>query len=356
MSLRDQLINNEIQHLGQMLQTLSYELTLLQDFIKEKFGPDYDAFRRNLTDEHQYPATSSSSNAPAPRAKASTSSKTVKVTARKSTAPRPGGYKRERSDGNWETENRGEVKEKRRKDSEEREEEDQRSTEERPMAYDEESSSAIEDGVEEDEDDDEIEMEFPVDQKNIHLLIEQEVEETGERVDFNQQNRGKPRKAIWNKFIVTKLPNEKLHVRCPICKDAVSSKSSRMEKHYEKCRPLEVPGSQSDPVPGTSSNKLVLAEEKQETLKAMRELKKEKRLTIASELGGPVPLGPGRRLDPVWAYFNVADDPTTGNKMATCKRCQTRVSSRVHRVRRHFIICHELDKEVEREGEEEQVA
>jgi len=38
MSIRDQLLHSEIQHLGQMLQMLSYELTVLQDFIQEKYG------------------------------------------------------------------------------------------------------------------------------------------------------------------------------------------------------------------------------------------------------------------------------------------------------------------------------
>lgn len=38
MERKSTLLNNEIQHLGEMIQLVSYEMTILHDFMKEKFG------------------------------------------------------------------------------------------------------------------------------------------------------------------------------------------------------------------------------------------------------------------------------------------------------------------------------
>ncbi|ODN01196.1 hypothetical protein Ocin01_05488 [Orchesella cincta] len=359
MSLRDELIHNEIQHLGQMLQTLSYELTILQDFIKDKFGSDFESFRENLTCAQQHSSTTPKETG--------TSSRSGNITARKSTS-KPGGLKR--SDG---TRNTNDLAEKRHKDShvaaQKHEESDSSSDEEKPITIriesvvsgagaeqysNDEENSRTEDGA---DDDDNSEMEFPIDEKNVIDLMDEEQKVKGERIDFSTPplRQRKPRSEIWTKFVVTKLPNGKFHVRCPICKAPVSSKSSRMEKHFKNCRQLVADGgatSNNSPGPSTVSSRMSLADEKRETFKAMRQVKKEKLKIVSWESrqrpGGP--MGPGRRLDPVWAYFNVTDDPETGKKVAICKQCESRVSNRVHRIRRHFIICHELEKEEQEQG------
>lgn len=41
MELRERLLHNEIQNLGQMVQIMSYEMALLSDFLKEQFGKNY---------------------------------------------------------------------------------------------------------------------------------------------------------------------------------------------------------------------------------------------------------------------------------------------------------------------------
>lgn len=38
MNLQERLLQNEIKHLGQIIQTLSYELIVLQDFLKDEYG------------------------------------------------------------------------------------------------------------------------------------------------------------------------------------------------------------------------------------------------------------------------------------------------------------------------------
>lgn len=40
MELRERLLHNEIQNLGQIVQIMSYEMAVLSDFMKEKFGKD----------------------------------------------------------------------------------------------------------------------------------------------------------------------------------------------------------------------------------------------------------------------------------------------------------------------------
>ncbi len=44
MELSERLLHNEIQNLGQIVQIMSYEMTLLSDFMKEKFGKNNKHF------------------------------------------------------------------------------------------------------------------------------------------------------------------------------------------------------------------------------------------------------------------------------------------------------------------------
>lgn len=174
-----------------------------------------------------------------------------------------------------------------------------------------------------------------------------------------------PKQAIWDKFIIKKLPNGKRHAQCPRCKHVwIRAKVERLETHLrKKC------GMHSNTDINTLRKRI-----KRSHMSAKKDREKVLVQIRQSEETSILPSDPaedenaeansildhdsdnvegskstrtkgavGRATDPVWQYFHVTQ--VDGKKVVTCKKCMNTVSGKVERTRVHFIKCHGLHEE-----------
>ncbi|CAL8080406.1 unnamed protein product [Orchesella dallaii] len=345
MDLQSQLLNCEIEHLGQVFKVLSCELTVLQTFLKDKFGSDFEVFRESLLSQQKASSSSSSSK------------EFKRGGARKSnTKQRTPVVVQQQDGGDMEEENECESESDLEIGSESDDCDDYGNH--RPPTKLVLTDTGLEDHP--------VGVAFYGNAKRKKLKYKHgskqqggeaevvaventdEVElsrvklEASEPGTSSQRKGGRQRKRIWEEF--TKLENGSW--MCNHCdKEFKCPQADRLEIHVKRCRPggskhsfFKEKGStvpsvakKCAPIPigvGTMSSGGQLGSESD---------KKENESQSSSSRG--------RKLDPVWGYFDISTDPATGKKTAVCKTCQQTVYCKVDPIRKHFYACQEIDKE-----------
>ncbi|ODN01215.1 Xanthine dehydrogenase/oxidase [Orchesella cincta] len=335
MDFQNQLLNCEIQHLGQMLQVISGELTILQDFLKDKFGPDYELFRESVVSQ-QHASTSS---------KSATEFQRGHVPARKSTSSRKDESASKQAqeeedlasdmevgsesdvdvDGNEVSSSlrmeRGEMVNSQRFENSNKRKKRRREMQE--SDFDNEGSVMVENTDDGNE-------------ANDGTMQETYPQSSSKRV----RKGGRQRSRIWQEF--TRVGDNSW--ACNHCKKEFKCpQADRLDRHVFKCLTGEKPP-KKNPVKrsrdeGTTES-VSIGEDQSET-------ERNETTSMNSFLESvPSSSGRGRKLDPVWAYFTIREDPVTKKKTADCKNCNLTIKGKVEPARKHFYACHQLDEEV----------
>lgn len=166
-------------------------------------------------------------------------------------------------------------------------------------------------------------------------------------VKAKKKATGAPRDKIWKKFNVQRLANGKIRAFCRKCGDAVSAKAERLRTHCKKC-----PSVFGIATPGMSDSELkskalaLIRETKTQSPSSSEAIMGSSSLNIKDNDNAGVP-SRGRKIDPIWEYYNITCD-LAGKKSAMCKNCNLEVSCKAERLRKHFVLCKELDKELDK--------
>ncbi|ODM88933.1 hypothetical protein Ocin01_17750, partial [Orchesella cincta] len=297
MDLKERLLQNEIQHLGQIIQTLSYELIVLQDFMKEEYGKKFEAFRSNYSEND-------GTNGPP---SASTSAGHGK--------------------------NHGNVRESSKSKS--------RSFELSSSANDEvnevESSNtnatpkieiAAEVGLET-QSDNEMDISEVGGESDCEFSGVTSSEEEGGLPGRGKVGGGsKAKSKCWSKFKMGRDEYGKRTATCKACRLVYSSpRAHRLIEHLHKCEGVF-------------------------TVKQPQRDDSYKKSKFAQEVGGPGPQSVtpgatrsrGRKMQQAWLYFNVTEGDD-GKRTATCKWCGHLYSSpKVERLILHLEKCQDPNK------------
>ncbi len=161
---------------------------------------------------------------------------------------------------------------------------------------------------------------------------------------------GRNRMEIWNRYIVAKLPNGKLSAKCRKCFNYVSCKTERLTLHYTKCVVEGMSFSRKHSGVAFTKNKSSKKSTEEEDKKTVTDYLAAKKGIQGgtSQEGGDKIRGRGK--DPVWDYYNTIENPCSGKTIVKCKNCDTAVSGKVERLRRHFIVCHKLEDDDDNDG------
>ncbi|ODM88931.1 ER membrane protein complex subunit 3, partial [Orchesella cincta] len=319
MDFRDKLLSSELRHVTELVNMLSYEVVILQDFLTEEFGRKYKKFRST----HVF-ASESTQEFAQTRRSASTGIRNLgKSNAGISLRDFRSGKKSRQQEDPLAAEHQSTTSQILIL---------QNPNEELPSRETSKGSIIAE------ADDDEVDEEFT----ETKLLVQnaanssnQNSSSEDEEMDSDSDTEGDGiRRLSWSKDNLeaeaSRIGCRKI-VRCPKCKTRVSAVAKRMQRHREKCT-----GEARQSNAGKKREDIVRSAVKPVTVAAVAPDIPLQR--IPSPPVDDFPRTSGKPKGLVWSHFEKFTTPEN-QIIVKCKYCTKRVSNHATRMARHLQNC-----------------
>ncbi|CAL8111348.1 unnamed protein product [Orchesella dallaii] len=345
MDFRDKLLSSEVRHVTELVNMLSYELVILQDFLTEEFGRKYKRFRST----HVF-GSESTQDLSQPRGGVSTSIRSIGGSKHVENTKHHREFRSENINSQSSQQDLlGENKSSRivilqnpdtNPASSNLEDE---SGEGPPSASAPERSNApiimdTDDGVEE-QYETKLIPETAFNPCNKNSTFDDEMDSDSEssseeefpssswtKQDELEARRGPYCKSVWDYFEWKKLPDGRKIVRCPKCKVNVSAVAKRMRRHRERC---------------TGEGRLSFAGMKREDITATASSMNTGESSSQSAPTQPIDTTPrtvGKPKGLVWSHFEKICTPDS-QVIVKCNYCRRKVSNHATRMARHLQNC-----------------